>query len=91
MSHPVCPTGRVQIAGTVTLTRVDRSEFGEVYKITVKTDEGWIVYGTRPKGLGNIVEPGMRVSFVATVTPNPALDPWHGTFTRPIAKELARR
>ena len=51
-----CPTGRVQVSGVVLKTEVRDSQFGTQYKMTVKTDGGWIAWGSIPANLQLIEE-----------------------------------
>jgi hypothetical protein len=51
-----CPTGRVQVSGVVLKTEVRDSQFGTQYKMTVKTDGGYIVWGSIPSDLQLIEE-----------------------------------
>jgi len=51
-----CPTGRVQVSGEVIKTEVRSSRFGTQYKMTVKTDGGWIAWGSIPSDLQLIEE-----------------------------------
>jgi len=51
-----CPTGRVQVSGVVVKTEVRSSHFGTQYKMTVKTDGGWIAWGSIPSALQLIEE-----------------------------------
>jgi hypothetical protein len=75
------PTGRVKIEGTVLKVEDRETQFGMVTKMTVKTDEGWIAWGSVPSNA--VVEKDCRIVFVATVTPsdNDAKFAW---FKRPI-------
>jgi hypothetical protein len=47
-SHPA-PEGRVVVTGEIVGTKVVESDFGTVYKITVKDDQGFRVYVSLPK------------------------------------------
>jgi hypothetical protein len=51
-----CPAGRVEIIGTVMKTEVRDSAYGVQYKMTVKTDGGYIVWGSIPSDLQLIEE-----------------------------------
>ena len=51
-----CPTGRVKITGTVLKTEVRDGIYGTQYKMTVKTDCGYIVWGSIPSELQLIDE-----------------------------------
>lgn len=79
-----CPTGRVQITGTVlkvALYSNNFSRFGDdIAKMTVKANEGFIVFVTVPSGLS--AERGQTVTFTATLTPSDN-DPKFGFGKRP--------
>lgn len=45
---PDLPEGRVEITGVIVGEKVVDSDFGQVRKITVKDDKGYVVYGTLP-------------------------------------------
>lgn len=85
-----CPTGRVVITGTVLKVKEFASAFGSrysryaepatVYKIIVKDDSGFRVYGTRPSGIQ--AERGDRLTFTATVEPSKD-DAKFGFYKRP--------
>ena len=51
-----CPAGRVEIIGTVMKTEVRDSAYGVQYKMTIKTDSGYIVWGSIPAELQLISE-----------------------------------
>jgi len=79
-----CPTGRLDIVGTVLTTRVVEGYYGDTTKMLVKTPEGYTLWGTVPKGL--TAERGAEVRFKATVEPSDK-DPKHGYFSRPTAQK----
>jgi hypothetical protein len=79
-----CPTGRLDIVGTVLTTRVVEGHYGDTLKMFVKTTEGYTLWGTVPKGL--TAERGQEVRFRATVEPSEK-DPKHGYFSRPTAQK----
>jgi hypothetical protein len=60
------PTGRVVVTGTVVKTAWKDNGFGGAWKMTVKADGGYRVYGTVPAALDG-VEAGARVEFTATL------------------------
>ena len=72
-----CPIGRMKITGTITRVQDRKNEFETKTYITVRTDEGHIVTGTKPRGVMPTV--GNRVEFVATVKRGD-IDPYHGYF-----------
>lgn len=82
-----CPTGRVTIIGVVLKTELRPSMYGEVLKMTVKSDDGFMAWGTAPSGLGTI-ERGAKVTFVATLIPSET-DSKFGFFKRPTTKGAA--
>lgn len=75
------PTGRIKVEGSVLKVEDRESQYGVVTKMTVKTDDGWIAWGSVPTGV--TVEKDCRVVFVATVTPSD-FDPKFAFFKRPI-------
>lgn len=79
-----CPTGKVRIVGVVLSVREESSGFGyrpkTVFKMLVKADEGFKVWGSIPSGA--TWGKGDRVDFTATVTPKDG-DPKFGFFKRP--------
>jgi hypothetical protein len=88
-----CPTGRIEIAGTVLSTKYQPSDYapgGEVLKMTVKSDEGWVCYGSVPSCLHLFqdgeaqrgLKHGDLVKFSATLTPSDR-DNKFGFFKRP--------
>lgn len=79
-----CPTGRMDIVGTVLTTRVVEGHYGDTLKMFVKTPEGYTLWGTVPSGLR--AEKGSEVRFRATVEPSKE-DPKHGYFSRPTAQK----
>lgn len=98
-----CPTGRVKIAGTVIKTEARDSQYGLQFKMTVKDDRGFLVWGTIPSNLQLIDETKTegsdtwieqrslnrndRVEFTATVTPSDR-DAKFGFFKRPSKAKL---
>lgn len=74
-----CPSGRIEITGTVLTTKEQPSDYapgGSVLKMLVRADDGWKVWGTVPSciiawkenGEERVVRSGVRVRFTATVT-----------------------
>lgn len=76
-----CPTGRLKVEATVLKVEDRDTEFGIRTVMTVKSDEGWIGWGSVPSGV--TVERDCRIVFVATFTPSDN-DPKFGFFKRPI-------
>jgi hypothetical protein len=75
------PTGRVKIEGTILKVEERETQFGLVSKMTVKTDDGWIAWGSVPSNA--TVEKDCRIVFVATVTPSEH-DAKFAWFKRPL-------
>lgn len=73
-----CPTGRVEIDGTVLALKEQDSHWGPVTKMLVQAATGFKVWGTR---VGN-AEKGQRITFRATVKPSQD-DAKFGFFSRP--------
>ncbi len=90
-----CPTGRIEVTGTVLTTKYQESVYGETLKMLVKADDGWKVWGTVPSILeiftdGDIqrgLQHGDRVRFKAQVTPSDT-DTKFGFFKRPTQAEV---
>jgi hypothetical protein len=74
------PVGRINVTGTVVSTKVQDSPYGSTFKMLVKSDAGWKVWGTVP----STIDPkrGDVVSFTATVERSKD-DPKFGFFKRP--------
>lgn len=88
-----CPTGRVEIKGTVLGLKVVETDFGTSTKILVQAETGYKVWGSRFDN----VEKGAAVHFVASVQPSND-DPKFGFFKRPTVyvapdakKQLAKQ
>lgn len=87
VTSPV-PTGRVTITGTVLSVKWQDSYFGNArygrntgsYKMLVRSDAGWKVYGTVASDLGTDGLKGCRVTFTAKIEPKEAA---FGFFSRP--------
>lgn len=90
-----CPTGRVEVTGTVLKTEYYDSNYGETLKMVVKDDSGFLVFGTVPSSLqlvtvGEVqrgLEKGNRVKFTANVTPGDR-DPKFGFYKRPTKASI---
>jgi len=78
-----CPTGRMEIRGTILSVKTVSGQWGDVTKMLVKTPEGYTVWGTVPRGID--AEKGKRVAFTATLDPSKD-DKKHGYFSRPSAQ-----
>lgn len=79
-----CPSGRVVITGTVLSVKKYDDFYGVRFKMLIKAEGGYTVFGTIPKGLE--VRSGDTVSIRATVTPSET-DSKHGYFSRPSAQK----
>jgi len=90
-----CPTGRLDITGIVLSVKETESDFGPCIKMTVKSDDGWVCYGTVPSNLslfqdGDVqrgLKHGDRVTFTAALTPSDR-DNKFGFFKRPTCAKL---
>ena len=80
MQNPVCPSGRVQITGTVISVQERKDSFGTKLQITVKDDEGFVVKGWLPRG--TLPDTNIRVAFVARIIPS-EMFPGEGYFKNP--------
>lgn len=74
------PTGRVVVTGTILSAKWHHSAYGASYKITVKDDRGFVVWGTAPEYRD--VDKGMRIQFTATLQPKDD-DPFFAFYKRP--------
>lgn len=82
------PEGRVQVEGEVVSVKWQDNDFGGSLKWTVKTEEGWAVWGTVPSSLhGQGVDKGTRVRFTATLKRSDR-DPLFAFATRPTKAEI---
>lgn len=94
---PDLPEGRVEITGVIVGEKVVDSDFGQVRKITVKDDKGYVVYGTIPAKVeeaiidndkdAKIVFVGRRLQFTAALTPSKD-DAKFGFYKRPTKPKL---
>lgn len=85
---PPCPSGRIQISGTVLSVKEYESDFGPCRKMTVKSEAGWVCYGTVPSG-AHEVRHGDRIRFTGTLTASDR-DVKFGFFKRPYLIEVVR-
>lgn len=83
-----CPTGRVQVTGTVLTIREDENDFGKVTRMLFKDDSGFRLWGTRPSYTN--VEPGDRLTFSANITPSDK-DAKFGFYKRPTKADVLER
>jgi hypothetical protein len=89
-----CPSGKIKITGTVLGTKMQFSDFGDVLKMTVKSDEGWVVYGSVPSCMRYFKDGAQcgpakdaRIEFTATITVSDK-DIKFGFFKRPTQAQL---
>ena len=87
------PEGKQQITGTVISVKDRASGYGTVvFKMLVKDDRGFKVWGTVPQAIWDAVGDervtGQRVTFSATITQSPD-DEKFGFFKRPTKAGLA--
>lgn len=83
-----CPSGKVQICGTIVKYSLHEGYYGNSWKITVKDDRGFLVWGTCPAGeLCKETAVGAKVRFMAGVTPSDS-DPKFGFYKRPSKFEV---
>ena len=85
-AEPV-PTGRVEITGTVLGTKAQDTQFGTVYKMLVRDDRGFKVWGSIPSSLDYFDPKGREIKFMAAVEPADD-DPKFGFFKRPTKAEF---
>jgi hypothetical protein len=74
------------VRGTVLSLKEVEGTYGITLKMFVKTSEGYTLWGSVPKGLGE-VKKGDEVAFTATVTPSKD-DKKHGYFSRPVRAKV---
>jgi len=77
-----CPSGKVQVTGTVLSTRTQDGAYGPQLKMLVQHADGWKVWGSVPAALRDDAVRGATVTFTATVTPSQD-DQKFGFFSRP--------
>jgi len=80
-----CPTGRVEVTGTLLTVKNVEGYYGVQTKMLVKAKEGYTLWGTKPSSLK--AEIGDVITFRATVEPS-SDDPKHGYFSRPTAQKV---
>ena len=80
-----CPTGRVEITGTVLKLDSKENDYGTRNVMTVKDDRGFLVWGTVPTRLWP--ERGDRVTFTAAIEPSDR-DEFFGFYKRPTKAEV---
>jgi hypothetical protein len=76
-----CPRGRVELTGDVLKVKEQVSKFGLVWKVLIKTNKGFLVWGTLPQSISQ-ADRGSRVSLIANVTPSDK-DEKFGFYSRP--------
>lgn len=87
IEHPAAPVveGRINITGTILVTKWQDSDYGGSLKMMVRDDRGFRVWGTVPSKL--TVEKGDRVTFTATVEASRD-DETFGFFKRPTQAKV---
>lgn len=83
------PTGKITISGTILKVDLKHTRFGSVWKMTVKDNNGFVVWGSIPSIDGKVANcaKGDTITFSATVTPSDK-DPKFGFFKRPTKATL---
>lgn len=88
-SRPEIPAdvldGRVVIEGEVVALKEVETDFGITTRMLVKTDAGWVVWGTRPSAIDD-AERGDRVRFACRVSAGD--ERGFGFFSRPTKAEI---
>ena len=69
------PTGKVTVTGEIISTKWQDSAYGSTHKMIVKSDDGWKLFVTVPKGVydpsdSSLPIKGKRVTLTANVTPS---------------------
>lgn len=93
-----CPAGRVEVSGVIISTDIREGAFGSQWKMLVRDDSGFKVWGSVPSKLHEPAEEngqwitgqemkGKRVSFTAAVEPSKD-DQKFGFFKRPTKAKL---
>jgi hypothetical protein len=91
-----CPSGRITVEGVVIKTELKDTMYGETLKMALKTDAGYILWGTVPASLDPVqlgderhaLRRGDRIRVTAEVTPSER-DPKFGFTKRPTGKFLS--
>lgn len=80
---------RVKVVGEITAASWKSNDFGLTLKITVKSEDGWKVWGTCPSDFGEDESAlvGRRVSFMARISPARDDDRF-GFFKRPTQAQI---
>jgi len=93
-----CPQGRVQVTGTIISTDIRETSFGDQWKMLVRDDSGFKVWGSIPSKLHEPEDEdgqwitgkelkGKRVSFTAAIEPSED-DQKFGFFKRPTKAKI---
>ena len=82
-----CPTGRIEIVGEILATKLQEGYYGSTWKMLVKDDRGFKVWGSIPKDI--YAKRGFRVMFFAAVEPS-ADDDKFGFYKRPTKAYILR-
>lgn len=86
-SRPPVPEGRVDVEGEVLKVEMRENGYGGRVVMTVRSDDGWTVWGTAPKAFRWDVEKGDRVRFRAEIEASDD-DESFGFYSRPTKAEL---
>jgi hypothetical protein len=81
-----CPTGRMEITGTVVSVKEVETRFGMATKMLIRHADGWKVWGTVPRALDTPAK-GDTVTLTATVEPSRD-DPKFGFYSRPTGARV---
>ncbi len=76
-----CPTGKHTVIGEIIKLDVSENAYGSREVMTVRTDDGYKIWGTQPTKLYDAMV-GARVTFTATLEPSER-DEFFGFFKRP--------
>jgi hypothetical protein len=95
-----CPEGRVEVTGVILSVDIRETAFGSQWKMLVRDDSGFKVWGSIPQKLKEQTETflnhqffdgtdlkGKRVSFIAAITPSKD-DQKFGFLKRPTKAKL---
>jgi len=80
-----CPTGRVVVTGEVLSVKLQDGYYGSTWKMLVKDDRGFKVWGSIPSSLD--ASRGCRVTFTAAIEPSNDDDKF-GFYKRPTKAEI---
>ena len=81
-----CPEGRFEVTGVVLSTKVQDGQYGMQFKMLLKCDGGFKIWGTIPAGV-RVEDKGVVITIKTTITPSPD-DKQFGFFKRPKLVEV---